>query len=279
MTDDYRLLDTGDEQKLEQVGPVRVVRQATQAHWPRALPTAQWDRVDAVHHRAKTGGGHWQHLQPTGEQWVVRQGPLQFSVKLTDFGHIGLFPEQADNWTWIEDTCRALGTPNVINLFGYTGGSTLAAARGGAAVTHVDASKGVVSWGRDNAALNDLDKAPIRWIVEDVSKYIERERKRGNRYQGLILDPPSFGRGPRGQVWKIESHLIPFFQQIAPLMAPLSFVLLSCHTPGYSPISLANILHRVFGLPPGAIEAGEMTVPVADTDMVLPSGTFARWRS
>jgi len=273
----YRLLDTGNEQKLEDLGGLRVVRQATQAHWGPSLPRSHWERVDAVHHRSRSGGGHWMWQGSPAEPRVIDFGGYRFKLELTDFGHIGLFPEQAENWAWLERCCRALDEPHVMNLFGYTGGSTLATARGGAKSTHVDASKGVVSWARENAALNQLAEAPTRWIVEDVSKYVGRERNRGTRYQGLVLDPPSFGRGPRGQVWKIEQHLLPFMHQLAGLTDELQLILLSCHTPGYSPLTLANVLHQVFDLEPGEIESGEMVVAVEESAMVLPSGAYARW--
>ncbi|MDJ0840243.1 MAG: class I SAM-dependent methyltransferase [Acidobacteriota bacterium] len=277
--DSYRLLDTGDEKKLEQIGPHRVVRQAAQAHWPTRRSRNDWGRVAAVHHRAKTGGGHWEFAEKLPEDWTLAYGGFKFKIKLTDFGHVGLFPEQIENWRWITEACARLEAPRVLNLFGYTGGSTLAAARGDASVTHVDASKGVVSWARENAALSNLGEKSIRWIVEDVSKYVEREVKRGNRYQGLILDPPTFGRGPRGQRWKIEDHLVPFLRQLRKIMEPLQFILLSCHTPGYSPLCLANVLHQVFDLPVSAVQPGEMVVPIAGSQMVLPSGTYARWQA
>ena len=260
---EYRLLDAGDERKLEHIGPYRVTRQAAQAYWPRVLDAGVWDRVEAVHHRATTGGGHWEFKQQLPESWLVDFGGLTFKIKLTGFGHIGLFPEQAENWDWIRRNSDE--ELHVLNLFGYTGGSSLAAAQGGARVTHVDASKGVVGWARENAAASGLDERPIRWIVEDVGRYIERERKRGTSYQGLILDPPSFGRGPKGQLWKIETHLIPLLEEIKTLMDPLRFVLLSCHTPGYSPCCLMNVLHLVFGLPVAEMNGGEMLVPVENS--------------
>jgi len=273
----YAVLDTGEEQKLERLGPYQVVRQAAQAHWPKQLQEEQWGQVAAVHHRANTGGGHWAPKQNLPQSWPISCGDYRFLIKLTDFGHIGLFPEQQDNWDWVRRNSAASEAPRVLNLFGYTGGTTLAAARGGAHVTHVDASKGVVAWARENAAANQLADKPIRWITEDVGKYIQRETNRESRYQGLILDPPSFGRGPRGQVFKIEDHLVPLLRQLAKITDPLRFILLSCHTPGYSPWCLKNLLHLVFSLPLEEIEAGEMTVPVGDSGMVLPSGTYARW--
>ena len=272
----YRLLDAGNEQKLEMLGTYKVIRQAAQAFWPKENQ-AIWQDPAAVHIRTNSGGGYWQKKRPSQDLWPILYGPFRFQIKLTDFGHIGLFPEQLENWRWIADCSTSPGL-NVLNLFGYTGGSTLATASRGASITHVDASKGAVSWARENAKLNHLADAPIRWIVEDVTKYIHREQKRKNRYQGIILDPPSYGRGPAKQIWHIERDLIPLLSSLKPLIDSLHFILLSCHTPGYSPASLRNILHTVFKLPLHQIEAGDMCAKIENSKLVLPSGTFARWR-
>ncbi len=277
-TGSYTLLDAGDERKIEQIGPYQVTRQAAQAYWPKSRPDTQWNSVDAVHHRSSTGGGKWEFRNKLPESWNIEYGPLKFIIKPTGFGHIGLFPEQLENWKWIEDQSQNPET-RVLNLFGYTGGSTLASALGGAQVTHVDASKGVVQWARDNASLNGLQDKPIRWIVEDVARYIAREQKRGSFYQGVILDPPSFGRGPRGQVWKVETDLAPLLREIKKIIKPLKFILLSCHTPGYSPQCLQNILQLIFDIKTSEMEAGEMLIPIEGADLALPSGTYARWAS
>lgn len=269
----YQLIDAGEEQKLEEIAGIRVIRQAAQAYWPKSNAGEAWADVNATHVRSKNGGGHWRKHGSIPESWISSHGPFRFTMKLTDFGHIGLFPEQEANWQWIMER----KAQKVMNLFGYTGGSTLAAASAGAEVTHVDASKGAVSWARENLALNPCKDAPVRWIVEDVGKYVAREQRRGSQYNGLILDPPSFGRGPRGQVWKIETDLIPLMFELKKLMDPLDYVLLSCHTPGYSPLTLANILNLVFKVPPAQIESGEMVVPIGNTGLVLPSGTWARF--
>lgn len=267
----YQLLDAGNEKKLEQIGPYRLVRQAAQAYWPKSK--SDWLEVQATHHRSSSGGGHWQFHKRLPETWITRHGRYRFHMKLTDFGHLGLFPEQEPNWQWLAQR----KAERVLNLFGYTGGSTLAAATSAAEVTHVDASKGAVSWARDNFAINSMNHAAVRWITEDVSKYIEREQRRGSTYQGIILDPPSYGRGPRGQVWKIETDLIPLLLQIKKITPHLKFVLLSCHTPGYSPHCLANILSTVFACDTQKIEAGEMVVPIQASSLVLPSGSYARF--
>lgn len=270
----YRLLDMGDGEKWEALGDIRVVRQATGALWPKP-EDAQWSNPHAVHMRSSSGGGRWQYHRKVPEAWFLEHGGLQFKIKLTDFGHTGLFPEQAENWDWIR---QQLTQPDmkVLNLFGYTGGSSLAAAGAGAQVTHVDASKGVVTWARENLEANGWGEAPVRWIVDDVVKFCAREVRRGNQYQGIVLDPPTYGRGPRGQVWKIETDLIPLLEDLQRIWQNPGFLLLSCHTPGYTPFALRHILHRVFGWPLAAIESGEMVV-AAEAGGVLPSGTWARF--
>ncbi len=272
----YELLDCGEESKLERLGPYRVTRQAAQAHWPRSLPASDWQRADAVHHRSNRGGGYWRFRNTPPESWCVQFGEMRFRIKLTDFGHIGLFPEQLENWSWIRRTVAGR-EPRVLNLFGYTGGSTLAAAAAGARVTHLDASKGVVSWARENADENGLGDHPIRWVVEDASKYVQRERKRASYYQGLVLDPPSYGRGPKGQVWQIERDLVPLLRGLKGIVPDLEFILLSCHTPGYSPLCLKNILHLVYGFPMGEIQAGEKGISLHAHSLALPCGSYARW--
>ncbi|MCA9321406.1 MAG: class I SAM-dependent methyltransferase, partial [Planctomycetes bacterium] len=204
----YQLLDSGHGRKLERLGPVVVDRQAPGAFWRPRLDRQDWDRSNGVHHRSNQGGGHWEWKQSAPAPWTIEHGTLKFQVKPTPFGHMGLFPEQVGQWHWLGESidafCRSKGrAPALLNLFAYTGGSTLAAARAGAEVTHVDAARGVVDWARVNAELNDLGNAPVRWIVDDCSRYLERELRRKKRYDGVILDPPTFGRGVRGETWKI----------------------------------------------------------------------------
>ncbi len=274
----YRLLDAGDEQKLEMVGPYKVVRQAAQAFWPKFANQRDWRQaVDGVHVRSNKGGGYWDFTNQPPDEWTIAWQDYLFKAKFTDFGHIGLFPEQGyTNLSWITEQSQN-PEMDVINLFGYTGGSSLAAARGGARVTHLDASKGVVTWARENFELNNLAEHPTRWIVDDATKFLEREVRRGRRYQGFILDPPTYGRGAKGQVWRIEKDLVPLLKLIKELADPLQFILLSCHTPGYTEWCLRNILHRLFDLPLTEIEGGEMAVPMESSDCLLPSGTYARW--
>ncbi len=278
----YRLLDTGDELRLEEVGPLRLVRQGLAAVWPPRLAPAEWERADAVHHRSDKGGGRWEWRRSAPREFPIAYGGLRFHVRLTDFGHLGLFPEQAENWAWLRQALKRLargGRPRVLNLFAYTGGSTLASARAGAALVHVDAARGVVEWARENARLNGLGEHPIRWIVDDALKFVRREGRRGNRYQGIVLDPPTFGRGPKGQVFKIENDLVPLLEACAQILddGP-AFVLLSCHTPGFTPTTLGNLLEAAVPRRPDRIETGEMLVR-DETGRPLPSGTYARWVS
>ncbi|MCB1049783.1 MAG: class I SAM-dependent methyltransferase [Acidobacteria bacterium] len=270
----YQLLDCGFEKKWERFGDIHVIRQAAQAFWPPGKNEKSWRPAHAIHHRAKSGGGHWEFIEKVPEQWVVEVGDLKFLIKLTSFGHTGVFPEQVESWHWIHNQIRS--KDRVLNLFGYTGGSTLAAARAGAEVTHVDASKGVVAWARENATINGLDQSPIRWMVDDVQKFVARQERRGERYQGLILDPPSYGRGNRGEVWNIESDLVPLLKGLCSLWDPSGFILFSCHTPGFSGQSLANFVQRIFQVSPDQLECGEMMVPVAGDRLFLPSGSYVR---
>ncbi|CAM2005047.1 class I SAM-dependent methyltransferase [Acanthopleuribacter pedis] len=274
----YRLLDAGEEQKLELVGPYKVIRQAAQAFWPKMGEPHPWrDAIDGIHIRTNKGGGYWDYKNKPPAEWTISWQNFLFRAKLTDFGHIGLFPEQGHtNLDWITEQAND-PEMEVINLFGYTGGSSLAAARGGARVTHLDAAKGVVTWARENFELNNLADHPTRWIVDDATKFLEREVRRGRRYHGFILDPPTYGRGAKNQIWRIEKDLIPLLELIKQLADPLHFILLSCHTPGYTEWCLRNILHQVFDLPLTQIEGGEMTVPMESSECVLPSGTYARW--
>ena len=285
---DYELLDTGRMLKLERLGTHTLVRPSLQAVWEPRLSDAAWKRVDGVYVRGGDEGGKWTFHTRVQREFDVLYGSLQFHVKLTNFGHMGLFPEQLDNWDWLRSAIRrrvaATNDRNlyVLNLFGYTGGSTLACSQAGAHVAHVDAAKGVVDWARKNAQLSALEDRPVRWIVEDALKFIKREEKRGNSYQGIILDPPSFGRGPKGEVFKIEDDLVPLLQACRSILAKDAlFALYSCHTPGFTPLTLRNQLDIVVGGRGGHVEAGEMTIAetaaAGKPGRLLPSGVFARW--
>jgi 23S rRNA (cytosine1962-C5)-methyltransferase len=286
---DYQLLDSGNMRKLERIGPYLLVRPSLQAVWQPRLIDSDWQRADGVYERGTTeDGGRWTFHRKVNREFDVLYGDLQFHVKLTNFGHMGLFAEQSDNWNWMRGVIRArMKRTNdrnlyVLNLFGYTGGSTLACSQAGAHCVHVDAAKGVVDWARKNTELSGLHERPIRWIVDDAMKFVKREERRGHTYHAIILDPPSFGRGPKGEVFKIEDDLTPLLQACRSLLADDAlFVLYSCHTPGFTPITMRNQLDIVVGGKRGAVEAGEMTVPEQQPDparaRLLPSGVYARW--
>jgi 23S rRNA (cytosine1962-C5)-methyltransferase len=279
----YTLLDSGNQLKLEQIGPYRLVRPAPQAVWQPKLPDAEWRRVDGVYIRSSDGGGSWEWKRKVERDFDIIYHDLYMRIKLTNFGHMGLFPEQAENWSWLREKIRArLRKTNdrnlyVLNLFAYTGGSSLAASQAGAHVVHVDAAKGVVDWARKNAELSALDERPIRWLVDDALKFLKREERRGVKYQGIILDPPSFGRGPKGEVFKIEDDLLPLLEACKTILAPEAlFVIYSCHTPGFTPLVMQNQLAPLVAGLRGEINIGEMVVN-DQHGRPLPSGTYARW--
>jgi 23S rRNA (cytosine1962-C5)-methyltransferase len=277
----YELLDSGSFQKLERFGSVVLSRPCAQAVWQQTLPKADWQKVTATFFR--DGGNQWRGRDKLPETWMIDVDGTKFQLSSTDFGHLGIFPEQRDQWRRIRETCteyaKRHGRPaRVLNLFAYSGGSTLAAALAGAEVCHVDASKGMVDWARKNAALNGLEEKPVRWIVDDVTKFLERELRRERQYDLLILDPPSYGRGAKGEVFKIENDLPPLLALLGKLMSqqPLG-VLLSCHTPELTPISLHHMLLQQFGRNGGKVEHGEMQLRGASGVLPVPSGSFAWW--
>ena len=274
--EDFELLETGDGMKKERWGDVVLVRPDPQVIWPRRSP--DWGVCDGIYHRGASGGGRWEFRRKLPEAWTVRFQALVFRIRPTGFKHTGLFPEHAPNWDWLMDRITgAGGAVKVLNLFGYTGGATLAAAAAGAAVCHVDAAKGMVQWCRDNAGLSGLRDAPIRYIVDDCMKFVERERRRGQRYDAIIMDPPSYGRGKSGEIWKLEDGLFDLVGAAAALLSeqPL-FVLLNAYTTGLSPTVLATMLrHHVPSS--GRLTCGELGLPVKLEGNVLPCGTFARW--
>lgn len=277
----YELLDSGAFQKLERFGSVVLSRPCAQAVWQQTLPKADWQKVTATFFR--DGGNQWRGRDKLPETWTIDVDGTKFQLSSTDFGHLGIFPEQRDQWRRIRETCEEYSKRNgrparVLNLFAYSGGSTLAAALAGAEVCHVDASKGMVDWARKNAALNGLEEKPVRWIVDDVTKFLERELRRERQYDLLILDPPSYGRGAKGEVFKIENDLPPLLSLLGKLMSPQPLgVLLSCHTPELTPISLHHMLLQQFGRNGGKVEHGEMQLRGASNVLPVPSGSFAWW--
>ncbi len=276
---DYQVLDTSKGEKLERWGKYMLVRPDPQVLWdtPRSLPG--WKKPNARYHRSSRGGGQWEFLN-LPEQWSIHYRELTFHLKPFSFKHTGLFPEQAVNWDWFSQKIREAGRPaKVLNLFAYTGGATLAAAAAGAAVTHVDASKGMVTWARENAKSSGLENAPIRWIVDDCMKFVEREIRRGNHYDAVIMDPPSYGRGPKGEIWKIEDAIHPLVASCARLLSdrPL-FFLINSYTTGLAPAVLSYLLGlEVASRFSGEIQSQEVGLPVQSTGLVLPCGASGRW--
>lgn len=273
-TPSYQLIDSGNFQKLEQVGDFRFVRPSPQAVWSPKMGKKDWSKHDAKFVRYSGGEGKWEFVDKSvPSYWDISHGGLRLGIKRTDFGHLGFFAEQARNWHRIRELCQSPEPLRVLNLFAYTGGSSLAAAQGGAQVVHVDASKTSVAWARENAALNSLDKHPIRWIVDDVQKFVEKEQRRGRTYHGVILDPPSFGRGFKNEVWKIEEHLVGLMRNIKKILDDnYKFIMLSAHSHGYSPSALRNILIDICGQDAGDYELGEMLIEESNGGRSLPSG-------
>ena len=276
----YKLVDSGNGRKLERFGPYLLSRPCSQAVWKPQLSENEWELADASFSREQENKWTWK--RPLPSNWEIEAAGIRFKISPTDFGHLGIFPEQLPFWEWIQETIKARATdhfkPRVLNLFAYSGGSTLAVAKGGGAVCHLDASKGMVTWARENAALNRLEHAPIRWIVEDVKKFLLRERKRGSRYEGIILDPPTFGRGAKGEIFKIEEEIVDLLQDCRDLLSdrPL-FTLFSCHTPGFSPLVMQHLLTQAMQGLNGSIVVGEMLLPGKQPVFDIPSGTFAKW--
>lgn len=276
MVKKYSLLDSGNGQKLECFGDYVFVRPCSQALWAPSLKKEIWDRADAVFSRDEGQG--WKIDGRLPEQWVVSFSGLQFKIAPTDFGHVGIFPEHSIVWNEMREL---IGTAkrklNILNLFAYSGGATLAAAQAGAKVCHLDASKGMVSWARENAALNQLGSSPIRWIVDDCTKFLKREIKRGVFYDGLILDPPTFGRGSSGEIFKIEREIGPLLQLCRSVLSPQPlFIFFTSHTPGMTPQVLQHLLAQMMHGKPGEIRGSEMLLH-AEKTLPIPSGSVARW--
>ncbi len=279
---DYELLDSGDGRKLERFGPWILARPAAQAAWRPSRDAAAWSAAHAAFDREE--GQRWTARAELPEEWTVSVDGLRFRLARTDFGHLGIFPEQRALWRWIAERVAAAkarrggADVSLLNVFAYSGGSTLAAARAGASVCHVDASRGMVSWASENARLNGLQDAPIRWIVDDARKFLSREVRRERRYDAIVLDPPTFGRGAKGEVYKIDEGLRDTLEHAARLLSDdPALLLLTSHTPGYTPVVLANLVGQTTAGRGGAVECGEMTLTGAPDALPLPSGAWARW--
>ncbi len=282
---DYEVLDTSGGEKLERWGKYILVRPDPQVIWDSGKTDQGWRKYNGHYHRSKSGGGEWE-FKNLPEEWQIGYGDLRFNLKPFSFKHTGLFPEQAVNWDWCADKIRGRISEKgeatevkVLNLFAYTGGATVSALAAGAHVTHVDASKGMVGWAKENAVSSGVADRPVRWLVDDCVKFADSEIRRGNKYDGIIMDPPSYGRGPKGEMWKLEESVFPFIELAAQLMSydPL-FFLINSYTTGLQPA----VLHYMLGLTVGkrfggTVEADEIGLPVTDTGLVLPCGATGRW--
>ena len=276
---DYEVIDCSGGEKLERWGDYVLVRPDPQVIWNTKKTETGWRNPNAHYHRSSKGGGEWEFFD-LPEQWSIHYRSLTFHLKPFSFKHTGLFPEQAVNWDWFSEKIKQANRPvKVLNLFAYTGGATLAAAATGAQVTHVDASKGMVNWAKENAQASGLGDAPIRWLVDDCKKFVEREIRRGNTYDGIIMDPPSYGRGPKGEIWKIEDSIHEFVQLCTQILSKDAvFFLINSYTTGLAPSVLTYMMSveikERFG---GTVEASEIGLPVSSNGLVLPCGASGRW--
>lgn len=278
---DYEVIDCSDGEKLERWGKYTLLRPDPQVLWSTPKKNPAWNKLNGHYHRSNKGGGEWEFFS-LPKQWTINYRDLTFNLKPFSFKHTGLFPEQAANWDWFSELIKNSPKKDikVLNLFAYTGGATCAAAKAGAAVTHVDASKGMVTWAKENAVSSGLADAPIRWIVDDCVKFVEREIRRGNKYDAIIMDPPSYGRGPKGEIWKIEEKIHSFINLCSQLLCdkPL-FFLVNSYTTGLAPAVLTYMISTEvkskFG---GHVVSDEIGLPVTETGLVLPCGAAGRWQ-
>ncbi len=282
---DYELLDSGNEEKLERYGEVILSRPDPQALWNKNLSAGEWHSAAGVFSR-ESKDAQWKMRTGTPEKWQMEFGGLKFLIRPTAFKHTGIFPEHLANWEWVKNQIKTQKSKlksndekiTVLNLFGYTGGATLAAAQAGAEVVHVDGSKVAIGWARDNAEISGLKDKPVRWILEDAVKFVKREIKRGHKYDGIIMDPPAFGHGPTGETWKIEKNLVSFFEDCFQILSdkPI-FFLANGYASGYSAIAYANNLEPLLKKYGGQVEKGELTIEESKSGRLLPCGIFARW--
>lgn len=282
---DYEVLDCSDGEKSERWGNYILVRPDPQVIWNTPKESKNWHKINGHYHRSSKGGGEWEFFN-LPKQWTINYGSLTFNLKPFSFKHTGLFPEQAANWDWFSDIIRlevkkrpADRPVKVLNLFAYTGGATLSAALAGANVTHVDASKGMVNWAKENSVSSKLDTFPIRWLVDDCVKFVEREIRRGSKYDAIIMDPPSYGRGPKGEIWKIEDSIYHFIQLCTQLLTDNAlFFLINSYTTGLQPAVLTYMLETTVKLKSGGkVEASEIGLPVTSNGLILPCGASGRW--
>ncbi|MBQ9329066.1 MAG: class I SAM-dependent methyltransferase [Solobacterium sp.] len=281
---DYICLDAGNGEKLERWNGITLRRPDPQAIWPADTASSLWKQADAIYHRSSKGGGEWEYRHSLPESWNVSYRNLTFKVSPTGFKHTGLFPEQAVNWDWMGQQISSHQEENlrILNLFAYTGGATMACAEAGAAeVVHVDASKGMVSWAKENRDLSHLQDHTIRFIVDDCVKFAEREKRRGRTYHGIVMDPPSYGRGPNGELWKFEKELTRLIQACLDIFDRNGlFFLINSYTTGFSSIVLEDLMKTTLGerITHGTITSGEVAIPVQQRDLLLPCGIYGRWQ-
>jgi 23S rRNA (cytosine1962-C5)-methyltransferase len=277
---EYELIDVSRGEKLERFGDFILIRPDPQAIWQFQNVPHVWAKAMAHYHRSNTGGGYWTKIDEFPDLWTINYGNLKFNIKLMGFKHIGIFPEQAVNWDYIMQRITNASRPiKILNLFAYTGGATLAAAHAGASVCHVDASKGMVAWAKENACISNLKNASIRWIVDDCIKFVQRENRRNNRYDAIILDPPSYGRGPSGEFWKIEDNLASFLEMCEQLLAKeAEFLILNSYTTGLSPSVMKYLLNTVVAKKRGGeVKASEIGIKVSTSGLIFPCGSTAIW--
>ena len=277
---DYMIIDMADGQKLEKWGDVILSRPDPQIVWKNKSCPEEWKKANAIYSRSKTGGGSWEYKKKVPKAWQIKYKDLTFNIKPMGFKHTGLFPEQAVNWDWMRDKIKnAKREIKVLNLFAYTGGATVACLAAGASVCHVDSSKGMVTWAKENVASSGLSEKPVRYIVDDVIKFVNREIRRGNKYDAIIMDPPSYGRGTNGEVWKFEDNICDLVELCSQVLSddPL-FFLINSYTTGISSSVLANILDLTVSKKyKGKVESGEIGLPMENSSLVLPAGIYGRW--
>lgn len=279
---DYEILDMADGQKLERWGNVTLSRPDPQIIWKQKSHPEKWKQVNATYHRSKTGGGSWEFAKKMPDNWQIHYKTLTFNIKPMGFKHTGLFPEQAVNWDWMIVKIKEAKRPiKVLNLFAYTGGATVACLSAGASVCHVDSSKGMTSWAKENVISSGLGDQSVRFIIDDVVKFVSREIRRGNTYDAIIMDPPSYGRGAKGEIWQFENNLYDLVELCTKVLSPNPlFFLINSYTTGISSQVLADILHLVMPKKvPGTVEAGEIGLPMKDSALILPCGIYGRWES
>lgn len=277
---DYEILDMANGEKLERWGKIVLIRPDPQIIWKNKMKPELWKRANAHYHRSKTGGGEWEYIKNVPKAWQIKYKDLTFNLKPMGFKHTGLFPEQAVNWDFMMNKIKNANRPiKVLNLFAYTGGATVACAAAGASVCHVDSSKGMTAWAKENVASSGLADRPVRFIIDDVIKFVQREIRRGNKYDAIVMDPPSYGRGANGEVWNIEESLYMLVELCTKILSdePL-FFLINSYTTGLSPTILANVL-RMTIKKKGKVSCGEVGLPMKDSEVILPCGIFGRWES